>query len=200
MIATRPRTGEYIDRQFVTGEVRQTNRLLPDDQYGAALDTLVIVCVDCIPLHDGKMLLSHRTCLPHPAWWVNGGRMRKGELYGEAASRLMLDELGLPLAPERFTLLGHYSLQWDTRAQVPHGNGCHTLSVVHAVELMDHEVDLITPNAEYDTTRWVAPDLIVESQPGDYHPALQAMVRDLVGRVGARECVRMGETNGRGRV
>ncbi|MGH2387326.1 MAG: hypothetical protein ACRDIE_03915, partial [Chloroflexota bacterium] len=64
MIDTQPRTGEYADRQFITGDVRQTNCLLDEDLYGAALDTLVIVCVDCIPLHDGKMLLSRRTRLP----------------------------------------------------------------------------------------------------------------------------------------
>src|SRR5947209_4485068 len=83
------------DRQYVTGE-RPGGRaaLLPEAQYVAALDALVIVCVDVIPLHEGRMLLSRRTREPQPDWWINGGRMRAGELYGEAAARLMRTEIG----------------------------------------------------------------------------------------------------------
>jgi ADP-ribose pyrophosphatase YjhB (NUDIX family) len=179
----QPTLGKYNGRQFVTGNVRQTNRFLADDHYSAALDTLVIVCVDFIPLHDGKLLLSRRTRLPHASWWVNGGRMRKGELYEEAAARLMREELGLSLEAARFTLFGHYSLHWDTRAQTPHGNGCHTLSVTHAVPLLAHEVEIVMPNAEYDATKWVTPRTVLDARDGDYHPALQAMVRDLVATV-----------------
>jgi ADP-ribose pyrophosphatase YjhB (NUDIX family) len=181
MIETKPRTQEYPAMQFATGEIRHTHRHLPDDLYAAALDTLVIVCVDFIPLHDGKMLLSRRTRQPHPSWWVNGGRMRKGEVYGEAASRLMRDELGLRVACERFKLLGHYSLQWDTRAQAPQGNGCHTLSITHAIELTADEVDRISPCDEYDGLTWVAPSAVPAAPDGTYHPALQAMVHDLFG-------------------
>jgi colanic acid biosynthesis protein WcaH len=184
MIETKLRTRAYPARQFATGEIRHTHRPLPEDLYAAALDTLVIVCVDFIPLHAGNMLLSRRTRQPHPSWWVNGGRMRKGELYGEAASRLMRDELGLQVAAERFNLIGHYSLQWDTRAQAPQSNGCHTLSAAHAVELTAEEVDRISPCEEYDALTWVAPSAVPAASDGAFHPALQAMVHDLIGLLG----------------
>ena len=180
VIELPPSVSVYSDRQFVTGEARAITPFLPEDAYAAALDALVIVCVDCIPMHDGKVLLSHRTREPHPSWWANGGRMRKGELYGEAASRLMLEELGLHLAPERFKLFGHYSLQWDSRTQAPRDNGCHTLSVAHVVELVEEEVRAIAPNEEYDALAWVAPRAIVEDRCNNLHPALLAMVRDLM--------------------
>jgi ADP-ribose pyrophosphatase YjhB (NUDIX family) len=180
MIDTPSLVHGYPDRQFVTGDVRGTVRFLPEDVYAAALDALVIVCVDCIPLYEGKMLLSRRTRLPHASWWVNGGRMRKGELYGEAASRIMHAELGLRLEPDHFILLGYYNLLWDSRAQVPQGNGCHTLSVAHTAQLTAAQVAAISPNEEYDATRWISPHAILGASEGAYHPALAAMVRDLL--------------------
>lgn len=146
------------DRQFITGTHARRGALLPEEQYAAALDALVIVCVDVIPLHAGRMLVSRRTWLPHADWWVNGGRMRAGEHYGEAAARLMRAEIGLDLAPERFRLVGHYNLIWDQRAQEPREYGCHTLSATHAIELDADEVGRIRLNEEYDGSRWVTPE------------------------------------------
>ena len=183
MIELPPSVTVSPDRQFVTGDARTATPFLPEDAYAAALDALVIVCVDCIPMHDGKVLLSHRTREPHPSWWVNGGRMRKGEFFADAASRLMWTELGLRLAPDRFHLVGYYNLMWDTRAQAPRNNGCHTLSVAHTMRLTDGEAAQIAPNEEYDATQWVAPETILDQGPRGYHPALTAMVADLM-RIG----------------
>jgi ADP-ribose pyrophosphatase YjhB (NUDIX family) len=180
MIELAPSVFVHPDRQFVTGGAGVATPFLPEDAYASALDALVIVCVDCIPIHDGKVLLSHRTREPHPSWWINGGRMRKGELFGAAASRLMWTELGLRLAPDRFHLMAYYSLLWDTRAQAPWTNGCHTLSVAHTLRLTDAEAAGITPNEEYDATRWVAPEAILDPSAREYHPALTAMVGDLL--------------------
>ena len=169
------------DRQFVTGMAHQSAVFLPDTVYAAALDALVIVCVDCIPTFDGLLLLSRRAREPHRSWWVNGGRMRKGELYGDAASRLMRTELGLTLAADRFHLLGYYSLLWDARAQAPRENGCHTLSVTHTVELTIEEVANLSLNDEYDEMRWVMPRTVIDAGEREYHAALVTMVRDYVG-------------------
>jgi ADP-ribose pyrophosphatase YjhB (NUDIX family) len=151
---------------------------MPETAYAQALDHLVLVCVDCIPLHAGRIMLSRRVRPPQPDWWINGGRMRKGETYGEAASRLMQREIGLSLEPRRFQSLGFYSLIWDERAQPPCDNGCHVLSVTHNVELASHEVASISLNDEYDAAQWIQP-AEVEADAMRYHPALVQIVRDL---------------------
>lgn len=169
------------DRQYVSGRPRAAGRLLPEATYSQALDALVLACVDFIPLHRGRLMLSRRTRTPHRDWWINGGRMRTGELYAEAAERLARQELGLMLDPERFHLLGYYSLIWDERAQLPHENGCHTLSITHTIELTTHEIASIDLNDEYDTATWVDPADVLDSVH-EYHPALVQMVRDLIDR------------------
>jgi len=178
MIETMLSVRSYADRQYSTGIAQRPGGILPEDIYGAALDSLVLVCVDCIPLHEDKMLLSRRARLPHASWWTNGGRMRKGELYQDAAARLMRAELGLSLAPARFQLLGYYSLIWDQRAQEPQDHGCHTLSVTHTIELTAAEIHHIALNDEYDGATWIAPATMLTSSQ-DYHPALVQMIRDL---------------------
>jgi ADP-ribose pyrophosphatase YjhB (NUDIX family) len=175
---------EVSGHHFVSGKEPILGGFLPETVYAQALDHLVIVCVDCIPLHAGRIMLSKRVRPPHPDWWINGGRMRKGETYREAATRLMQRELGLSLASERFQLVGFYSLVWDERAQPPADNGCHVLSVTHSVELSSRECAVIDLNDEYSGAQWVYPaDVALHARR--YHPALVQMVHDLDNRPGA---------------
>ena len=185
MLDHAPRVQSLPDRQYRSGEVRVAERQMDVPTYSAALDALVLVCVDFIPLCEGQMLLSRRTRLPHDSWWVNGGRMRKGEQFGEAAARLAGVELGLAVHPGRFQLLGYYSLMWDARAQEPQDSGCHTLSVTHALPLSAGEAAGIRLNEEYSMGRWVAAGEVLDGAP-EYHPALVQMTRDLLGTVALR--------------
>ena len=185
VLGNRHRTIGAVNRQYMTGDHQRPGIFLPDDVYGQALDALVVVCVDCVPVHQGKMLISRRACQPHPYWWINGGRMKKGELYHDAAVRIMLGETRLNLQPERFTLVGYYNLIWDQRAQAPADHGCHTLSVTHWVSLTADEVRVLTLNEEYNACAWVFPEQVIEA-PTLYHPALVQMARDLAQQLKAR--------------
>ena len=43
----------HSNRQFITGQEFKSGRDLPDSVYTQALDTLVVACVDIIPVYSG---------------------------------------------------------------------------------------------------------------------------------------------------
>lgn len=173
----------YSDRQFITGEERESSEFLSDSAYNQALDALVIGCADVIPMYNGHILIGLRAWEPQRDWWCFGGRMRKGELYQAAAARNVKRELFpgvdvMEIHPNRFVLVGVYNLIWDRRAQEPVENGCHMLSVTMLLPLTDAEVASLHPNEEYRDARWVLPDEIIRYSDA-YHPCLVQMAKDV---------------------
>jgi ADP-ribose pyrophosphatase YjhB (NUDIX family) len=168
----------YNLRQYKTGSVQTTGGRVADDIYAQALDHLVIACVDVVIVHNKKILIGKRVWEPQPDWWIIGGRMRKGELYAEAAVRNLKRELGVEFDGDRFGLLGVYNLIWDKRAQAPVDNGCHMLSVTMYLELNDKEKAAIKLNEEYSEHSWIEPDEIINRQT-TFHPCLIQMATDL---------------------
>ncbi|HTK11078.1 MAG TPA: NUDIX domain-containing protein [Ktedonobacteraceae bacterium] len=172
----------HPNKQYVTGKEIATGGLLPDAIYSQALDTLVIACVDILPVHGERILLGRRSWEPQQDWWCFGGRMRKGELYQIAAQRNALRELfcdteKIEIDPDRFTLIGIYNLLWDTRAQAPTENGCHMISITMMLPLTENEIPFLCPNEEYHDVQWALPDEIT-SRADIYHPCLIQMIRD----------------------
>lgn len=174
----------YPDRQFITGKEHKPggHHYLPESVYNQALDTLVIGCVDVIPMYNGRMLIGLRAWEPQPDWWCFGGRMCKGELYQVAAARNVKRELfsgidEIEIQPNRFVLVGIYNLIWDRRAQEPIENGCHVLSVVMLLPLISVEAASLCPNEEYCETRWILPDDIIHHSNA-YHPCLVQIAKD----------------------
>ena len=89
---------------------------------------------------DGEsVLLGQRKVEPQPDWWFIGGRARPGDTTREAASRNVKRELGLELPPERFSVVGTYSMVWRMRQQDPATNGTADISTVHALQLTAEE-------------------------------------------------------------
>lgn len=164
-------------RHFVTGSFASHASYLSDDLYSIVLDNIVVTCVDCVILHQGKMLLGKRTREPQPDWWVIGGRMLPGESFIDAAIRNSHRELSIELTAARFDYLGAYSFVWEKRAQPPVENGCHMVSVVMVVRISEEEVGEIQTNDEYNELRWVYPKSVVQSKL--YHPALVQIAKDL---------------------
>lgn len=168
----------FDNRQYKTGVEQRKGRFLPEEVYGEALDSLVVACVDVILIFNNQILIAKRKWQPQPDWWIIGGRMRKGELYEEAAQRNIYRELNLVIEPERLELFHFYNFIWDKRAQKPADNGCHTLSVVMLLRLTEAEAAALTLNEEYENAIWLTPIAITEC-PKIYHPALLQIARDL---------------------
>mmetsp|Transcript_23347 Transcript_23347/g.73089 ORF Transcript_23347/g.73089 Transcript_23347/m.73089 type:complete len:274 (-) Transcript_23347:54-875(-) len=170
---------------FVTGDFEKRSVFLPDKEYGLALDALVKGCADVlVTAGDGRglrVLLGKRKVEPQPDWWFVGGRTRPGDSPAEGAARNVKRELGLALPPERFVAVNTYSFVWRYRVQAPATNGTADMSTVFELHLTRTEASGLGPEQfdekEYETAAWVAP---LDILAGDYHPALQQAVRDLL--------------------
>ena len=72
-------------------------RFLPKEFYGSLCEQTVITCVDVIVQRsvDKKLLLFYRRDPPaSKIWWWPGGRLFRGESFGDAALRKVKDETG----------------------------------------------------------------------------------------------------------
>lgn len=179
--------------EFVTGTNENNMRLdarpqafLADDAYAAALDTLVPTCVDLVILTTDRrhVLLGKRQQEPQPDLWLIGGRMRTRERWAQTATRIMRSELGLTLDVGRLDPrpLGAYSLIWDSRAQEPKFDGCHTTSLPFIYWMEPGEVGQITPNAEYASVGlWPLGGL---PPMGECHPALAEILTAAIETMG----------------
>ncbi|KAJ1450483.1 hypothetical protein M885DRAFT_532230 [Pelagophyceae sp. CCMP2097] len=184
---------------FVTGDFEARRVFLADVEYGLALDCLVKGCADVLVTRQAplRILLGRRCVEPQPDWWFVGGRARPGEAPQQAAMRNVKRELGLDFDARRFRVVGSYSLVWHMRVQVPKTNGTADISIVHSLDLDDAAAGAISfethfAKSEYCDAAWFAPLDILQ---GDFHPALQQAVRDLLAR-SALDDVRAAAQNG----
>lgn len=164
---------------FVTGEYTSHRSFLPDEQYSVALDNFVKGCSDMlITDSEGRILLGKRNVHPQPDWWYVGGRMMPGESPSRSCSRLIKRELGLELAPERFTVFTFNSLLFGMREQAPQDHGTADINVVLTAQLSDEEKASVKMDIkEYSGSKWVSHD---ELHAGYYHPALKYSSRSLI--------------------
>ena len=177
---------------FVTGDFQPQKVFLPDKEYGLALDALVKGCADVLLTRgEGaslRILLGKRKVEPQPDWWFVGGRTRPGDTPAEGAARNVKRELGLAIETRRFVHVNTYSFVWNYRQQAPSTNGTADASTVFELPLTAAEADGLGPakfdKNEYADAAWVGPLDILE---GDYHPALQQAVRDLLAQRAYRD-------------
>ncbi|KAH8044494.1 hypothetical protein JL722_14679 [Aureococcus anophagefferens] len=145
-------------RHFITGDFEKRTVFLPDKEYGLALDALVKGCADVLITSGAgpslRILLGKRRVEPQPDWWFVGGRTRPGDTPAEGAAR-----------------------------NAPATNGTADVSTVFELHLADDEAADLSPARfdaeEYADAAWTRPDAVLA---GDYHPALQQAVRDLLAR------------------
>lgn len=110
--------------------------MIPEALYRQIVDALPVLCVD-VALRNarGEYLLVKRANEPlKGAWWVIGGRVRKGETLVEAAVRKVKEELALDVPAERFVCLGYYE-DFFERDPLGVASGLHTLGVVFEAEI-----------------------------------------------------------------
>jgi ADP-ribose pyrophosphatase YjhB (NUDIX family) len=171
-------TQEYVT--LVSSEAPQFAETMPDDgEYGRALDTLVVACVDLL-IVDGadNVLLGRRQRKPQADLWLLGGRMRAGLPYRTSAVRNAHRELGVQLNLDCLTPreIGHYSLVWDEREQAPQDRGCHTISHVFGYQAGNNEFS--RHNGEYSELVWVPKQKILQDDGRRYHPLLSQVIED----------------------
>lgn len=142
-------------------EPERINPVCPHDQlaievYSAALDHLVIACVDAVLTCEQQILLAKRNRYPHPSWWIIGGRMSAGESPQAAICRKVANETKLDFQPDRFTFVGVYSTCFAFRHQPPQHHGSHTLNLTYQIELTASEkAQLQLQQDEHETWAWV---------------------------------------------
>lgn len=163
---------------------------LSEDIYSAALDHLVIACVDVVFTHQAHVLLVKRNRYPRRSWWIVGGRMRVGESPVQTAIRKTSQELSLHnIDASRLQYVGTYSTCFAVRHQPPQHHGSHTLNVTYWTELTAIEKEQITLHpSEHETWEWLAIDRVHEllctdhetdHHKTDHHDADQEMDRAL---------------------
>ncbi len=165
-------------QHFVTGNYRARATRINNAEYGRVLNSVVVACVDCGLLCNGRMLLGQRVREPQADWWIIGGRMRPGESFETAARRKYREELRLNLTPSRFRYLTTASLVWAKRAQPPQNRGCHTVSVVMLATITLREMASLHLNDEYRALRWQPLARVAADRK--LHPAMRLYAREVV--------------------
>tara|TARA_B100000686_G_scaffold353740_1_gene460594 strand:+ start:1957 stop:2382 length:426 start_codon:yes stop_codon:yes gene_type:complete len=121
--------------------------LIPEETYRSFLDSMPLLCVDCIIVNEsGQYLLVRRINEPLKGeWWTPGGRVYKGETLEEAVRRKIHQELGIRL--KNLKPLGYYEDQFDRNPL--NVNILHTLGVVFQAQPASLEVHLDDQSNEW---------------------------------------------------
>lgn len=125
---------------------------LSEGVYAAALESLVVVCVDVLVIDRQRKtaFLPQRKAKPMSGYWVIGGRVFAGEKEIDAMRRSLRRETSLDLPPERFTFLCVNRYMWTTRQQEPQNKGCDTLAYTFCAELSAEERATAARNLDPD--------------------------------------------------
>lgn len=124
---------------------------LPGDFYAQVIAALPICCVDTLIVRDGRLLLTRRRQEPLAGqYWIQGGRLHKGEPLDAAALRLAGRECGLAL--RLIAQLGAFSTSLSTSA---HGGlPTHTVNVTFLAEPLDKDQEPRMDDGHDDWTWW----------------------------------------------
>ena len=159
----------FIDEAYVT-----QNTHLDDSDYGRALDSIVIACVDVAIISGDKILLGKRKYHPQKDWWLVGGRIYAGEKPHITAQRHIFDTLGIHIdnIEERLEyLLSFYGI-WSQRRHKPKKNGTHTHSSVYMLEVTNEEKNNIHINSEFSDIKWLPFSIVNQS---GYHELIKTI-------------------------
>lgn len=142
-------------REYFETGVDMPPRLLNDATYAAAIESMVIVCVDIVIINRERreFSLAWRKSQPFEGWWVIGGRVLAGEKLKDAVTRKFGAETCLKLPSSRFDMVGLNRYVMAMRKQVPTHRGSDTLAFVHTVELDANELRRVAAgldDVEYD--------------------------------------------------
>ncbi len=140
-----------LPKRYSSNERKRFKQVfLPEDIYSKALDSLIVVCADIIPINRKKRLiyLASRKIKPVIGWWFIGGRIFAGEKEVDAASRIFKRETSISILPERFKFFSSHRYFMDVRAQPPQDSPCDMLGFNFTVELKPKEFKKASKNLD----------------------------------------------------
>ena len=106
---------------------------IPTEIYSEIHQRMPIVCVDCVVVYEGKVLLIKRKREPmKDQWWFPGGRLLKDERISDAVSRIVKAETSVSICKP-------ISLGFDETIfkadPFGHNEGTHTVNFVFAANI-----------------------------------------------------------------
>ncbi len=126
-------------------DMGKTN-LIPHEDYRKIVDTMPILCMDCIVVHEGKYLLVKRKNKPLKGeYWLPGGRVFKNETLEQAAIRKMKEEIGVDV--KVIKLAGFHEFLYEENELGL--DSIHTLSAVFYVSPLSLDIKLDEQSEDY---------------------------------------------------
>jgi colanic acid biosynthesis protein WcaH len=122
--------------------------MLSEADYRKVMETMPVVCVDCLVQNEaGEFLLVRRGNEPLKGeFWVPGGRLLKNERLEDAVHRKMREELGIEV--EIISNLGFFEEFFDKTAQNVDG-GFHAVSFLFLVRPLGTSIRLDCQSSEW---------------------------------------------------
>lgn len=171
-----------MEGYYVVGNFSPHAHFVPSEQYGTVVrDNVVRTCVDVLMMRkDGAVLLGKRNIEPWPHWFTFGGAMKPGERPQETASRIVSQDVGLAISPERFVRIGEADLIFARRREPPQENGAHDHDLFHFLVLNGDEASRVVPKRdEYDQIKWwKAGEITLRA---GFHSATVDIVKEAIG-------------------
>jgi len=129
-------------KQYIDPKAKFYPVQLTDLEYGRAIQTLIVVCVDVIFFvpNSRKVFLLKRKAQPLVGWWLIGGRLHSGEEPRAGLSRKIREEIGINIDPERMKFISMNRYVMDGRAQVPTDIGADSLAFTYAVSSSESDL------------------------------------------------------------
>lgn len=119
---------------------------IPLEEYKSILESMPILCVDCIIIHQGRYLLVKRKNKPlEGKFWLPGGRVYRGERLEQAVVRKMLQEIGIQVKVTGFAGLHEYIYEENEYGL----DYVHTLSAVFYASPLNTDVLLDKQSSSY---------------------------------------------------
>ena len=123
---------------------------IPEEEYSKIQAVLPILCVDCLIVHEKKCLLLRRSREPAKGqFWFPGGRIFKGELIRDAATRKAREETNLDCKYEKSISIEETIFEQQ----------CNMLSDIHTVNICCHlsaqSFDNLTIDESHNDYIWV---------------------------------------------
>lgn len=146
MTTSEPRI--YIqDASFV-----MPRTFLTEEEYGRALESLVVVCADVLVVNKERnvLLLASRKAKPIQGPWMFGGRLYAGERETDAASRILERETSLHIEKSRLQYIGMHRYVCSERQQIPQDKGSDTLAFNFYLELSNEEIQQAASSLDSD--------------------------------------------------
>ncbi|MBP8173472.1 MAG: GDP-mannose mannosyl hydrolase [Aeromonadaceae bacterium] len=147
-----------------------TQGRLPDALFSSIIEHAPLISMDLV-VRDGAGMVLLGKRLNRPAqgyWFVPGGRIRKGERFDAAFSRLVQEELGVELTLAQARFLGPYEHHYSDNV---FGEQFSTHYVVLGFEVVLPEQPHALPCAQHGEYCWfpvdellAAPDVHVHSK------------------------------------